>query len=191
MPPVLSLRPPRLRWCDPIALLLAGMPARAELRALLIGVSGYPALPERLRLQGPRNDVQRLRQILLQRGLAPARLRVLADGVPGAALPTRANILAALDELARDAQADDVVVVHFAGHGSRQPAADGSGLAPVFLPLDVGPWDGGARSVQNAIGSPELRAALDRIGDRGAFVWAIVDACHSAALVREIGRAHV
>lgn len=174
------------------ALLLAGAAhdAAAELRALLVGVSGYPSLAPSQRLQGPPTAVQRLRDVLLRRGAAAQRITTLADGVPGAALPTRAALLAALDDLAREARPGDVVPVHFAGHGSRQgdPARPGS-LMPTLLPLDIGPWDGGDKPVRNAVTRDELRAAIDRISARGAFVWAVFDACHSAGLVRGSGTA--
>lgn len=166
-----------------LLLALAASGARAESFALLIGVTGYPTLPEHLRLRGPRNDVQRMHQLLLQRGFAQARIRTLADGVPGAAEPTRAAILQALERLAVDAGPGDTVFVLYAGHGSRQPAPEG-GLRPILLPLDVGRWDGGAQGVANAITSRELRERIDRIADRGAFVWGVFDACHSATLVR-------
>lgn len=181
------------------ALLLAlwlgfGADAHAELRALLIGVSGYPNLPERLRLTGPRNDVQRLRQVLLTRGFRGERIEVLADSLAGAAEPTRANILGALNRLAAQAERGDVVFIHFAGHGSQQPAPgvrpgqlalDGSpGLEATILPLDIGRWDREQRSVANAIRASELRDAADRITARGAFLWAVFDSCHSARLVR-------
>lgn len=166
--------------------------AHAELRALLVGVSGYPTLAEHYRLEGPRNDVQRMRQVLLQRGFAADHIETLADGVPGAALPTRAGILGALARLAVASQPGDTVFVLFAGHGSQQPAdrstpagrAESDGLHETFLPLDVGVWDGAARTVANAIVNFELRAAVDRITDRGAFFWGVFDACHSATLVR-------
>lgn len=168
-------------------LLLAAMPhhAAAELRALLVGVSGYPSLAPTQHLQGPPTAVQRLRDVLLRRGAAAARITLLADGVPGAALPTRAALLGALDDLARDTRAGDVVLVHFAGHGSRQPdpSRPGSWL-PTLLPLDIGRWDGGDQPVTNAVTRDELRTAVDRIAARGAFVWAVFDACHSAGLVR-------
>lgn len=175
-----------------VAVLCSATSAQAELRALLVGVSGYPTLPERYRLEGPRNDVQRMSQVLLQRGFAADRIETLADGVPGAALPTRANILGALARLAGVAQPGDTVFVHFAGHGSQQPADRSSvagrdesdGLHETFLPLDIGVWDGPAQTVANAIVNFELRAAIDRITDRGAFVWGVFDACHSATLVR-------
>lgn len=167
-----------------VALVVSVAAARAESQALLVGVSAYPGLPESLRLQGPRNDVQRMRQILAQRGFSPARIRVLADGVADAGAPTRGEILRALDRLAEESRAGDTVFIQFAGHGSRQPASGAEGLEPIFLPLDVGRWDGKERRVANAIGAAELRERVDRIGARGAFVWAVFDACHSAAFVR-------
>lgn len=168
-----------------LALMLSGA-AHAELHALLVGVSGYPTLPERMRLQGPRNDVLRMRQVLVQRGFAAEHIRLLADGVPGAPPPTRANILQALEQLADARRPGDTVFIHFAGHGSRQPApeAEGGGLTPIFLPLDSGTWSGAGRTVGNAITSRELRERVDRIAERGAFVWGVFDACHSATLVR-------
>lgn len=178
----------RLRSVAVALLVVWSCAALAEIRALLIGVSGYPALDRALRLQGPPQDVQQLRQALLARGVADARIRVLADGVPGvpgALLPTRDAILQALRELAREASRGDIVVVHFSGHGSRQPDRERPGqLLPTLLPLDVGRWDGGTQTVFNALTRDEVRAAIDGIAQRGAFVWAVFDACNSSGLVR-------
>ncbi len=165
--------------------------AHAEMRALLVGVSGYPDLPPRLRLTGPANDAQRMRQVLMARGFRAEHIETLADGVSGAALPTRANVLAALERIALRSGRGDIVLVHFSGHGSQQPAAGESAVSnsgpaqeQIFLPYDVKRWDRDVRSVTNAIKASELRAAADRITARGAFLWAIFDACHSARLVR-------
>ena len=174
-------------------LVLAGLaaPAHAEMRALLVGVSSYPTLDKRHQLEGPRNDVRLMRELLLQRGFAAAQITLLADGLSEAA-PTRGNILAALDRLAATAQPGDTVFIHFAGHGSQQPVDrntpegkdEPDGLSETFLPQDVGRWDGDAHTVKNAIVDHELRARVDHITDRGAFVWGVFDACHSATLVR-------
>lgn len=174
-----------------LALALAG-PAAAEMRALLVAVSAYPTLDAGKQLRGPRNDVQRLRHVLLQRGFPAARITVLADGVAGAAPPTHDRILAALDALAGEAGAGDTVVLYLGGHGSQQPAdrrsAEGreepDGLFEIFLPADVGRWDGDVGVVRNAIADHEIRRRVDRMLDRGAFVWGIFDACHAATLVR-------
>lgn len=157
-------------------------------RALLVGVSEYPGLDASTRLEGPKHDVIAMRQTLLERGIPADAMRVLADGVPGAALPTRAAILAALDALATEVQPGDPVALFFAGHGSRQPGPDG-GLVEVFLPRDTTRWQPGQRdrTIPNAIADHELRERIDRLGERGAFVWAVFDACHAASLVRGEG----
>ncbi len=173
--------------------------ANLNYRALLVGVSGYPGLDAKLQLEGPRNDVTRMRGVLLQRGVPAQNIAVLADGVLGAELPTRANILGQLDRLASTAKPNDYIVLHMAGHGSQQPVSPGSpfardepdGLFEIFLPRDVGAWQnlpgGKGGAVQNAIFDHEIRAAVDRMTATGAFVWGIFDSCHSATLVRSAG----
>lgn len=162
------------------------------MRALLVGVSEYPSLGQNFQLEGPRNDIARMRDILSRRGFQSANVTVLADGVTSAELPTRANILRALERLAKTATKDDTVLLYFAGHGSQQPAdrtteegrAETDGLFEIFLPRDIGQWSGARGSVENALIKTELRAAVDRIRATGAFVWGVFDACHSATLVR-------
>ncbi len=41
--------------------------AAPNYRALLVGVSAYPNLSEKLQLKGPQNDVQRMRALLSAR----------------------------------------------------------------------------------------------------------------------------
>jgi Caspase domain len=168
---------------------LAASAAGAQWRAVLVGVSDYPTLPAGVeRTVGARNDVLRLREVLRHRGFKPEHIRVLADGVTDALLPTRANILRALDDLAETSGPGDVVFVHFSGHGSLEPGTNpNDGPAPTFLPLDVGRWNGQAGFVENAIRQSDMRARVDRIANRGAFVWGVFDACHAAALVRRPG----
>jgi len=173
-------------------LLLATNCHAKVMRALLVGVSEYPKLSKQLQLKGPRNDVLHVVDVLNQRGFAHENITVLADGVDGAALPTRKNILEELVHLANTANKDDFVFLYFAGHGSQQPAflktgagqAEENGLYETFLPRDIGQWDGSFGTVENAIIKTELRDAVDRITAKGAFVWAIFDTCHSATLVR-------
>src|SRR2546423_7774417 len=99
--------------------------AKAERYALLVGVSSYPSLPERLQLTGPKNDIAMWRGLLLQRGFAQANVRVLADQVKGAqGEPTYAAITNELKLLAAKAQKGDFVLLFFGGHGSQQPARD-------------------------------------------------------------------
>jgi len=168
-----------------------------QMHALLVGVSEYPSLSKDLQLKGPRNDVLRVRDVLLQRGFEQHNIKVLADGVSEAGLPTRNKILVELDRLAKTATKDDFVFIYFAGHGSQQPAdrktaegrAEPDGLYEIFLPRDVGQWSGSIGKVENALIKTELRDAVDRILVKGAFVWGVFDACHAATLVRGAGSA--
>ena len=155
--------------------------------ALLVGVSQYPSgVPS---LQGPRNDVSLIRDILLERKFAADHIQILADGVESAAgLPTHAAIMNALQGLTQRVRPGDFVYLHFSGHGSRQPvvqdAAEPDGLDEIFLPHDIGQWDGGNHAVQNALVDNDIGKMINRLRERGAFVWAIFDACHSATLTR-------
>jgi Caspase domain len=169
--------------------------AHAENYALLIGVSGYPTLPTH-QLEGPRNDVALLRDLLSRHGFRQENIRMLADGVAGAEQPTRAGIMAALDTLADKVHRDDFVFVSFSGHGSQQPDDPENpnrkpdGLSSTILPFDIGKWSGPAKSVENAITDHQFGTALNKIRANGAFVWAVVDSCHSAMMTRggEVGR---
>lgn len=175
-----------------VILLCTAAAVQAENFAVLVGVSSYPTLKEQQRLHGPRNDVQRLLQVLLQRGFAPGAISVLADGVEGAQQPTRGNILAALRMRTAQVKRGDTLMIYFAGHGSQQPAdrktaagrEEPDGLFEIFLPIDVGAWDGRTGQVRNAIVDHELRQLVDQASATGAFVWGVFDACHSATLVR-------
>lgn len=176
-------------------LLWAGQ-VQAEALALLIGVSGYPQLPEARRLRGPRNDVPVMQEALLRAGMPRTGIRVLADGVAGSqGLPTRAEILAALARLAADSQAGDWVVVYFSGHGSQQPQPPGlpaaqreaDGLDEIFLPYDIGRWDGRQGRVSGALLDDEIGAALSAVQARGARLWVIFDTCHAGDMAKGWG----
>ena len=199
-------RPVRCTWATVsvfsllvFVLSVGGVPANAETatedggpetHALLVGVSAYANLPAILHLSGPRNDVQMWRALLVSSNVDPENIAVLADGVADAALPTRAAIFDALEELSKTVRPGDNVFVLFAGHGSQQPQgalgdkSEADGLDEIFLPYDAGRWNGAAGAVQNAIVDDELGAAIDRLRSNGAFVWVVFDACHSGTMDR-------
>lgn len=175
------------------ALLFAGGAAASQRHALLVGVSTYPSLGQNLQLHGPKNDVVLMRALLQQRGFDAKNIRVLADGLAGAGDPTRAAIMNELKALAGKAARGDFVLLFFAGHGSQQPAKnigpqnpEPDGLDEMFLPRDIGKWSGATESVQNAIIDDEIGAAITAIRNRGAFVWAVFDTCHSGTITRGI-----
>ncbi len=173
---------------------LASSMAHAETRALVVGVSGYPALAESIRLVGPKNDSREVANTLARLGIPVADITVLADGVTGLedgiAVPgpgTRKAVLDGLDRLAETSAAGDLVVFYFSGHGSQQADLDGDeqgGADEVFLPYDVGHW--GAAGIENAIVDDELNVRINAILDKGVDFFGIIDACHSATGFRAV-----
>jgi hypothetical protein len=90
-------------------------PARRKL-ALLIGINQYDAKGEWLPLNGCVTDVELQRELLVHRfGFSSSDILTLTDREA-----TRASISQAFTEhLVAQALPEDVVVVHFSGHGSR------------------------------------------------------------------------
>lgn len=186
-------------------LLLAGamfaLPSLAEARtlALLVGVADYNEASGIKDLLGPRNDVSILWRALKQRGASPEDIAVLTDNLPqgpdfpvAKGLAESANILAELDRLAEVAEAGDTVLFYYSGHGSRQPdnpdepedEPETDGMDQVLLPSDVGSYDPIKRRLKNSIIDDVLGAKISAIRAKGAFVWAVVDACHSGTVTR-------
>lgn len=158
--------------------------------ALLVGVSGYPSLPEKMHLRGPANDTQLMRGVLLMSGFSLGNITVLADSVKASkALPTRANILAELKLLAHRAQPGDWIVIYLSGHGSQQPQfysgqgyREPDGMDEIFLPYDVTSWNGKVGKVTGALLDDELGHEFEAISRKGTHVWVIFDTCHAGGM---------
>jgi hypothetical protein len=163
----------------------------AERYALLVGVTEYPALDPKLWLNGPANDVVLMEQVLLQQGFSDEHIIVLSQGPNADGEPTRAAILGAIDSLIETVRPGDFVYLQFGGHGSQQPAAPDDdteldGFDEIFLPADVGPWDGRAGVVTNAIVDNEMQPRIMALREAGAFVFAVFDSCHSGTMLRAV-----
>ncbi len=167
-----------------------GEPGR---RALLIGCTKYDHLGPGWQLAGPANDVALMKAVLTEKfGFDPRAVVCLTEGTGDDLRPTRANIAREFGRLAEAARAGDQVFVLLAGHGSRQPESDPphplypepDGIDEVFLPADARKPDPPARHVRNAIIDDELGAWLKAVADKGAFVCAVFDCCHSGNLSR-------
>lgn len=182
--------------CTPLDLVgVQTSESRPETRrhALLIGVTDYPGLSRDYWLRGPANDVELMADVLQRApfSVAAANITRLA-GWPAdpAQRPTRANIEQVFQRLEQTVAPNDRVVVFLAGHGSQQPAnvdrndAEPDGMDEIFLPADVGRWNGKAGAVQNAIVDDDLGRWLAALRNRGAFVWLIVDSCQSGTMAR-------
>lgn len=178
-----------------VALLAALAPtqaARGEYHALLVGCTRYVHLANRFQLEGPSNDVALFREVLIKRfGVAPERITILTE-TGGKARPTRANIVAAFEDLIRRVRPGDQVVVFLAGHGTRQPADlsdpeydKPDGLAEVFCPSDIEDLEHNREGkIVNGIADREFRQWRRALTDKGARVWITIDACHSGTMTR-------
>ena len=147
-------------------------------------------------LEGPGNDVLLMQQTLIDEfGFSESNIVILSETAGGENTPTREHIrreFANLAQRARIAGPETRIVILLAGHGSQQPDRDQDmlvdpepdGRDELFLPADIGAWDEERQTVTNAIVDDELRQWVGAITETGAFVWVIVDSCHSGTLMR-------
>ena len=125
--------------------------------ALVVGVSDYHHMPA---LRYADDDAYQIHNFLLAaEGMALPSTQVSFLLNESA---TRQNILNALDRLARQADADDLILFYFSGHG----------LKGSFLPFD---YDG----FNNQVFHNEINNALKP--SRAAHRICIADACHSGS----------
>ncbi len=153
-----------------------GKPARRKL-ALLIGINPYPdraisTTPgQDVALKGCLTDVDMQRQLLLHRfGFAPQDILTLTNQAA-----TRQGILNALDQhLVQQAQADDVVLLHFSGYGSQVRWDGHPGLTyRTWVPVD-GRLPSRDPSALNDLLEVEIAAILRRIATQN--LTTVIDA---------------
>jgi len=168
--------------------------ARAEIRAVLVGVSDYQTLDADLK--GPANDVRLMAETLVLRGIDPDLITALTSdqtGLPegvATGAPRRDAILAALNVAARGSAPGDTLVFYFSGHGAQAPdlsGDEGGGYDEILLPADATGWKGSIGAVENAILDDELQTWAQDALSRGVRVVGLIDACHSATGFRAVG----
>ncbi|WP_438748770.1 caspase family protein [Pararhizobium sp. O133] len=163
--------------------LLAAQPlvARAEDRALLIGIGTYENLPEDMFLHGPKNDVKAIHALLTDTlSFKPESIRVLTDEKA-----TKAAILQSIDEwLVAGTAPGDRVYVSFSGHGLQVKDLSGDeedGMDEAISTYDI---KAGETDWTNVILDDELEAELEKL--KGRAVTLVIDACHSGTISRSL-----
>ena len=146
-------------------------------RALLVGIDAYPSLTP---LHGCVNDVQLMRGILTGNfGFASENIALLANGEA-----TRDAILAAFDALVATTGHDDIVVIHYAGHGALM--TDREGDEPSGYDSTIMPFDSVRDRTENRdITDDEIHLRLIQLGEKTSYITLIFDCCHSGTITRD------
>lgn len=138
--------------------------------ALLVGVNRYDkrGLSDKP-LDHAERDVERLAEELKKHDF---KVRLMTAKAKGAERATFANIHTALDEMLEDVNAEDIVLIGFAGHGTQLSLPDKDGREKedaFFCPADA------------ILGKREtlisLTGLVDILGRRGGINLVMVDAC--------------
>jgi hypothetical protein len=152
--------------------------------ALLVGVNDYGN--PRLNLEGPVNDVQALRDVLVRRwGFAANDVHVLIN-----AQATKAAIMQELRALKQRSAPGDEVVIYFSGHGTsaldstaRLPVPHGSGA---FIPSGLDTSSAERMMATLVVGKTDLRPAIESLEKDGRKLWVISDSCYAGNQVRSV-----
>ena len=166
----------------------------ADLYALLIGIDFYEPNPYFNSLQGAVRDIKKVASYLgISRKISSERITRLTSPLPDTnctadvrsaseELPTYQNIVNAFNNITEQAKPEDLVYIHYSGHGGRVktifPDLKGEGQYDEGLvPMDVGYKGRYLRDV-------EMATLLKRMTDKGLIVTVIFDSCHSGGATR-------
>jgi hypothetical protein len=149
--------------------------------ALLIGVNRYPKLSSRYQLNGCVNDVELMAGILENNfGFPHDQIAVLKDEQA-----TRQDILQAMDDLVEKVADDDVVVIHYSGHGSQMTDRENDeadGRDETIVPSDSGRGSQPNRDITD----DEIYLRLLPLAHTTPYVTLIFDCCHSGTITRDV-----
>ncbi|MBM3211086.1 hypothetical protein FJZ33_02635, partial [Candidatus Poribacteria bacterium] len=146
--------------------------------ALLIGIDKYPNFSQ---LSGCINDIDLMAQILNHNfGFPEDNIELLKDESA-----TREGILKAIYDLVDKVGKDDIVVIHYSGHGSRRK--DFEGDDPDGYDETIVPYNSGRDPYPNLdIIDDEIYAWLLELTKNTDYVSLIFDSCHSGSVTRDI-----
>ena len=173
----MTMRAGRLTALIALAATLPPGNARAEDRALLVGVGQYERFPD---LHGIGRDLEIMREVARALGFEESQIRVLAD-----AAATRDGIAAAFDNWLIDAVGpDDRALFYFSGHGYQIDDRDGDesdGKDEILVAHDAGTLE----ELTGVLVDDELAGWFDRL--RTDEVLVFLDSCHSGSAIKAWG----
>ncbi|KPV77110.1 uncharacterized protein RHOBADRAFT_34587, partial [Rhodotorula graminis WP1] len=145
-------------------------------KALCIGIN-YTGTSSQL--NGCHNDARNISKFLCERFNYKEDDIVMLLDSPGAApmsIPTRANIIRAMEWLVRDARPNDSLFFHYSGHGGQQRATEGDeadGMDENIYPLD--------HKTAGTIVDNDMHRILVTPLPQGCRLTAVFDCCHSGS----------
>ncbi|TYH14366.1 hypothetical protein ES288_A06G214400v1 [Gossypium darwinii] len=146
---------------------------KGKKRAVLVGCN-YPKT--QFGLHGCINDVNTIKAAILKFGFHESDINVLTDAPGSSVLPTGANIRDALNRMARNSKAGDVLFFYFSGHGTR---------IPIFQPGQPFKQDEAIVACDlNLITDVDFRRFVNRLPE-GASFTILSDSCHSGGLIEK------
>ncbi len=149
----------------------------AKQQALLIGINCYPNL-ENADLRGCLNDVALFHGHLVTRfGFETESITVLRD-----AEASRDAILERMAMMVVNVEKDDVVVLFYAGHGSRRwPGGPDDSAIESIVPADSGRGAQPNRDIHDY----EIDQWVQQLNQKTPFVTLVMDCCHSGCVTRD------
>lgn len=142
-------------------------------KALIIGINYIGTQNE---LRGCINDAHNIFNFLTTKyGYASEDIVILTDDQTDLVrVPTRANMIRAMQWLVKDAQPDDSLFFHYSGHGGQTEDLDGdeeSGFDSTIYPVDF--------QVNGHIVDDEMHDIMVKTLQPGTRLTALFDSCHS------------
>jgi len=144
-------------------------------RAVLIGIN---YVGQEGALSGCHNDVLNMKEYIINvHGFKEENIEVLMDD--GAHTdPTKDNIMAAYDKIAKDSKSGDVVFCHFSGHGGKVKDDNGDeddGYDETLIPIDY-------KSAGQIKDDDILKRLVIPMAE-GVFATCVMDCCHSGTVM--------
>ncbi len=151
---------------------------RGTKRALLISIDEYRY--DHWKLNGCQNDLALMYGALTGKfGFAKENVALLRNDDA-----TRQGILDAFQQLVDATERDDIVVIHYAGHGSQKPDEDGDepdGMDETIVPIDSGRDPDENRDITD----DEIHVFLKQLAEKTAYTTLVFDCCHSGTITRD------
>lgn len=148
--------------------------------ALLVGINTYPNLEQRYQLNGCVNDVELMASTLHGVFKFPKpNITILRDEKA-----TRDGILQAMNALVERVGQNDIVVMHYSGHGSTVRDREGDeldGWDETIVPSDAGRSPHPFREITD----DEIYVWLLRLTQKTPYVTLVFDCCHSGTITRD------